>query len=302
MRYLVTGGTGFIGSNLAAELLGRGEEVFVTGQELDRTPAGACYMGSDFANLDLAALGPLDAAFHQAANNDTTFTDRSAMIKTNVTGSRDLFEALVKCGCKKIVYASSTAVYGNLPAPYRENGPVDPLNVYAESKVLLDQYAMAFAAEHPEIRVVGLRYCNVYGPGEMYKGRRASMIWQLTQQMLSGNPRIFEFGEQQRDYLYVKDAIRANILALESETSIILNCGFGCAVNFNDLIGILNEVLETSRTPEYIPNPFGSSYQAYTECDMSLAKHIIGFTPQFDLRSGIRDYFGILKSAGKIFK
>jgi ADP-L-glycero-D-manno-heptose 6-epimerase len=293
MKYLVTGGTGFIGSNLALTLLERGDTVFVTGQEPENIPEGAQYLGGGFSNLDWEKMGEIDAVFHQAANNDTTSTDRDEMFRVNVDGSRRLFEGAVNSGCKRIVYASSTAVYGNIPAPYREQDRVDPLNVYAESKVAVDEYVQTFAKEHPEVRIVGLRYCNVYGPGENRKGKRSSMIWQLPQQMISGNPKIFKQGEQRRDYIYVKDVVRANLLALEAKRSEIVNCAGGCATSFNELIEILNGVLGTSRTPEYVDNPYLTHYQNHTECDMSFMKEMTGFVPEFNIRQGIEDYHAI---------
>ena len=291
MKILITGGTGFIGGNIAREFLARGDEVFVTGQEASNVPAGAQYLGADFGGLDWTKLGALDAVFHEAAINDTTVSDRALMFKVNVEDSRKLFEAAALHGVKKIVYASSTAIYGNLPAPSCEDGPIEPLNVYAESKAAQDVFAREFAAAHPDMRIVGLRYCNVYGPGEGVKGKRATMIYQLAEQMKAGNPRIFKFGEQKRDYIYVKDVVRANVLALHAKESVIVNCGSGRATSFNDLIAILNSVLGTARTPEYIENPYTAHYQNHTECDMSLAKEKIGFVPEYDIEKGIRDYF-----------
>jgi ADP-L-glycero-D-manno-heptose 6-epimerase len=156
---------------------------------------------------------------------------------------------------------------------------------------LLDDFAMDFAAMHPDVTVVGLRYCNVYGPGESHKGPRATMIYQLAQQMRHGNPRLFKYGEQQRDYVYVKDGVHANMLAASATTSCIVNCGSGKATTFNRLVEILNEVLSYQRKPEYIDNPYAENYQNYTECDMTLAEKQIGFIPQYTIEDGIRDYF-----------
>lgn len=291
MRMLITGGTGFIGGNLARELLVQGAEVFVTGQEPQHAPSGAYYLGADFGDLDWAGLGALDAVFHEAAINDTTVTDRALTFKINFENSKKLFESAVARGVKKIIYASSTAVYGNLPTPYREDGPIEPLNVYAESKAAQDKFAVEFAEAHPEMVIVGLRYCNVYGPGEGFKGKRATMIWQLAEQMKTGNPRIFKHGEQKRDYVYVKDAVRANLLALKAKRSVIVNCGSGRATSFNDLIVILNSVLGTARAPEYIDNPYAAHYQNHTECGMTLAKEELGFVPEFGITKGVSDYY-----------
>lgn len=292
MRILVTGGTGFIGSNIVEALLTRGDEVLITGHDAEQKPKGFAgkMLQPSFLGLDWDSIGSLDALVHEAAINETQSTDEREMMRANVDSSLALFEYAVKNGCKHIVYASSTAVYGDGPVPYTEDQELRPLTPYAKSKVLLDEKAAAFAALHPDVVVVGLRYCNVYGPGESHKGTRASMIHQIAQQMKKGNPRIFKDGEQKRDYIYAKDVVAANLLALGSYQSAIVNCGSGTATSFNEVVQLLNETLGMERTPEYFENPIVARYQDHTACDMSLAKEKIGFVPAFDIRSGIADY------------
>jgi ADP-L-glycero-D-manno-heptose 6-epimerase len=293
MRCLVTGGTGFIGSNLTQHLVQEGHEVIITAHEAEQPLlyfTGKRLFPS-FIGLDWDEIGEVDILFHQAALNGTRILDRQEMLRANVESSKALFRYVVTHGCQHIVYASSTAVYGRCPAPFKETGPFDLNTPYAESKKLLDDFAMDFAAMHPDVTVVGLRYCNVYGPGESHKGPRATMIYQLAQQMRHGNPRLFKYGEQQRDYVYVKDGVHANMLAASATTSCIVNCGSGKATTFNRLVEILNEVLSYQRKPEYIDNPYAENYQNYTECDMTLAEKQIGFIPQYTIEDGIRDYF-----------
>lgn len=292
MRALVTGGTGFIGSNLVLKLLDQGHEVIATGtrdeQDLSKFPIRM--FPREFVHLDWNALGPVAVVFHQAANNDTTVLDRDAMFRENVENSLRLFEQAVAHGCRRIVYASSCAVYGDAPAPYREDGPAYPLNPYGESKLELDYRALEFSRAHPEATIVGLRYSNVYGPRETHKGRRASMVYQLAQQMLRGNPRIFRDGEQRRDYLFIGDAVRANLLAASVPSSAVVNCGSGTATSFNGLVALLNEALGLERVAEYFENPHKGRYQDFTQCDLTRARAAIGFVPEVDLREGIRRY------------
>ncbi|MDO8552924.1 MAG: NAD-dependent epimerase/dehydratase family protein [bacterium] len=292
MRVLVTGGTGFIGSNIVIELIRRGHDVVITGSDAEQKISGFTgkYLQPGLDGIDWGAVGVFDAVFHEAAINDTQSKDTREMMRANVGASMSLFEYAVKNGCKHIVYASSTAVYGDGATPYREDQNLKPLTPYAESKKILEEKAAAFGAENPDVVIVGLRYCNVYGPGESHKGKRASMIYQIAQQMKKGNPRLFRGGEQKRDYIYVKDAVRANMLALEAKENMVLNCGSGTATPFNDLVRILNGALGTDRKPEYFENPFASSYQNHTECDMSLAKDKLGFVPEFNVERGIADY------------
>ena len=292
MRCLVTGGTGLVGSNLTLHLMTEGHEVIITGHEAEQQLpgfTGKCLYPS-FIGIDWDAIGEVDVVFHQAALNNTRVLDREEMLRANFESSKALFHYVVEHGCKRIVYASSTAVYGRNPAPYKESGPFDLNTPYAESKKLLEDFAMQFAQEHPEVTIVGLRYCNIYGPRENHKGARATMIYQFAQQMQTGNPRLFKYGEQKRDYIYVKDVVRANMLAASAQECCIVNCGSGSATSFNRLVEILNETLGFDRKPEYIDNPYESNYQAYTECDMILAREKLGFVPAYSIEAGIQDY------------
>ncbi|MCK5131282.1 MAG: NAD-dependent epimerase/dehydratase family protein [Candidatus Sabulitectum sp.] len=292
MRCLVTGGTGFIGSNLALHLQGEGHEVIITGneseQQIPELKVKCLYPG--FIGIDWDAICDIDVLFHQAAINNTRLTDRSEMFRANLESSRALFQHVISHGCRRIVYASSTAVYGRNPAPYSEKGPFDLNTPYAESKKYVEELAWEMNRDHPELVIVGLRYCNVYGPREHHKGRRSTMIHQLARQMLKGNPRLFKYGEQRRDYIYVKDVVRANVLAASAPESCVVNCGSGHATTFNKLVDILNEVMGLSRTPEYIDNPYGENYQNDTTCHMTYACEAIGFAPEYHIQDGIRDY------------
>jgi ADP-L-glycero-D-manno-heptose 6-epimerase len=292
MRILVTGGTGFIGSNLVLRLLEQGHDVLITGHDAEQKIPNfrGKYLQPGLLGIDWEAIGQIDVLYHQAAINDTTLLDEREMIRANAEAAKELFRRVADAGCRKIVYASSTAIYGDAPAPYREDGPARPLNPYARSKKALEEWATRFAGEHPQVTMVGLRYCNVYGPRENHKGPRASMIYQLARQMRTGNPRLFRNGEQRRDYLYVEDAVRANLLAAEAHASAIVNCGSGQAVTFNQLVEILNQTLGVERQPEYIENPYADRYQSHTECDMTLAQRLLEFSPEWDIHKGIEKY------------
>ncbi len=293
IKCLVTGGTGFIGYNLTKQLQKEGYEVLITGRQGENyEDVENLIVGYDLFELDWSKIGNIDILFHKAAIVDTTITDRTEMLRINVEAPKLLFEQAVKHGCKHIIYASSTASYGNEPAPYKEGvTKQNPLNTYGESKKLLDEFALEFAKLHPEVIVVGLRYCNVYGPYDKHKGKMRCYLSQIADQMHVGNPKLFKYGEQRRDYIYIKDVIRANILASKSRESCIINCGSGKAVSFNYLVDILNHALNLKRTPEYIDNPYKETYQNYTECYMSLAKKKIGFVPEYSMEKGIKELY-----------
>ena len=152
-------------------------------------------------------------------------------------------------------------------------------------------------AENPEAHVVGLRYFNVFGPGEQNKGKMASMIYQLAHQMLDGKrPRIFSPGDQARDQIYVKDVVGCTIAgAGDNAKSGIYNCGTGEATSFNQIVDALNEALGTGLEPDYFENPY-SFYQDYTCADISPTTAGIGWTPAYTTREAIVEYAGVLQS------
>lgn len=299
MRILVTGGSGFIGKHITERLVEEGHEVLITstGTEADvKGVSKILYHSLD--GIDWGQLKNLDCVFHQMANNDTRCMDQAEMDRTNVASGIKLFSVAYHGGCKNFVYASSTAVYGNEPAPYTEQTPISPLNSYAKSKAAFDEYAMEFA-KNKKVNVSGLRYCNVYGPGEYRKGRRASMIGQIIRKVLFGpdnKPTLFEFGEQRRDWIYVKDVVEANLKAMnrpaEEPYGRIYNIGSGTSVTFNDIIATLNDIRGNGKIkPKYIPCPFPDEYQNHTECDIEKARFELGFEPGYTLRSGIEEYY-----------
>lgn len=293
---LVTGGAGFIGSNLALEI----QRLFPDA----RITAVDDFRGSSFKNLlsfkgetlafDVAQKEwrvifkdrPLDTIFHLASITDTTVLDEKKMIFDNVEGFRNILElALAKKA--QVVYASSAGVYGSQDTPMKEEDAGRPNNVYGFSKWVMDQLARNYEGK---LKIVGLRYFNVFGPGEWFKSSAASMIYQLAQQMLAGKrPRIFKWGEQRRDFIYVKDAVAATLKALEAKRNTVLNVGTGQATSFNEVIEALNEGLGTHHEPDYFDNPY-DFYQNFTQADMTRTRNEIGFIAQYTTRSGIIDY------------
>lgn len=299
MRILVTGGSGFVGKNLTEQLISNGHEVTITSTGTELPVSGVkqiLYMGLD--GIDWERACNQDAVIHLMANNDTLCQDKSEMFRANVFGPQKLFNMLLKCGCKKFIYASSTAVYGSEPAPYTEDTKINPLNPYGESKAEFDDFALSFA-NYNKVAVYGFRYCNIYGPGEESKGKRMSMIGQILRKcMKNERPTLFEFGEQKRDWIFVEDVVQANLKALEHKPEEpkgeIYNIGSGCSHTFNEIIAQINSTLNRDFKPRYIPCNFSEAYQNYTECDISKAKRELGFEPKFSLQSGIEKYFNSL--------
>jgi len=296
MKTLVTGGTGFIGKSLVKALIEKGHQVIVTGGEPESTPEGATFLPTHLIGIDWRKLQDVNIVFHQAALNDTTYLDRSQMMMANLDAAVVLFERTYNLGCKRYVFASSTAVYGDSQAPYIESvTPLNPLNPYAESKVRFEEFALEFS-KRPNTNVVGLRYCNVYGPGEDHKGHRMSMIGQIIRRMRGGEPPVlFKHGEQRRDWIHVDDVVTANLAASEFDGSGIFNCGSGASATFNEIVDWSNEALGTSLGPTYIDNPYEERYQSHTECSMKLCRANLKFEPKYNIQAGVTAYARVLQ-------
>jgi ADP-L-glycero-D-manno-heptose 6-epimerase len=295
MRVLVTGGAGFIGSNLAKRLAREGHDVTVVDDFQSGHWSNLVEFPGEVITYDLSkgadwaeTLPAFEVIFHQASITDTTVHDQRLMMQNNVEAFRILLD-LAADWKSRVIWASSASIYGRRQPPNTESQPPDPLNVYACSKLLMERLAARYAdkLKHP---IVGLRYFNVYGPGEDHKGKFASMIHQLAKQMRGGKrPRIFTAGEQKRDFVYVDDVIQANLKALTAKTAGVFNVGCGGAFTFNEVVAELNHVLGTDLPPDYFPNPY-SFTQDWTEANVSQSRQALGYAPQYDLKRGVAAY------------
>ncbi|HEY7001044.1 MAG TPA: ADP-glyceromanno-heptose 6-epimerase [Candidatus Udaeobacter sp.] len=296
---IVTGGAGFVGSNLTLALQEKFPEARLT--VIDDFRSGdfknlAGYQ-DDFVAQNLATLDwneqfgsqKFDAIFHLASITDTTNHDQFEQVHDNVESFRRILN-FARPTKTRIIYASSAATYGSTTQASVESGGAAPANVYAFSKVIMDNIARRASAESPDWILVGLRYFNVYGPREAHKGVPASMVYHLSQQMKAGKrPRIFKHGEQKRDFVYVKDIVDGTLCALNAKASGIYNLGSGQARSFNELIDVLNKCLGTNFQPDYFDNPH-AHYQNFTQADLTNARRALGYEPRFPLEDGVRDY------------
>ncbi len=296
MRVLVTGGAGFIGSNIVKMLEERGIESVILDDFSHASYKNLLGVKGEIICGDILdeelyeKLPKVDAVIHEAAITDTTLDDDTKMMSVNYNGFKNVLNF---CLDKKIrlVYASSAGVYGNRTTAMSEGAKIIPHNTYAYSKYQCDCLMKKITKESSTPIIVGLRYFNVYGPDEYHKGLSASMIYQLYLQMKEGKqPRIFKFGEQKRDFVYVKDVARVTIEALNSKKSAVLNVGTGIPRSFNDIIASLNKTMGLDLKPDYFDNPYVGKYQNYTEADTTLLKEVLGTQAQFSLEAGIEDY------------
>ncbi|WP_163566194.1 ADP-glyceromanno-heptose 6-epimerase [Helicobacter suis] len=305
---VITGGAGFIGSNLALYFQKHHPKARVI--VLDKFRDSNLSSLGHFKNLigfegeiitaditqDLSALEEINFnyLFHLAAISDTTYLNQELVMQTNHQAFLKLLKIAQNKGAR-VIYASSAAVYGNTDAPNRVGLNEVPENVYGFSKLCMDRSALAFEASMP---IVGLRYFNVYGPGEFYKGRTASMILQLGLQVLQNKEvKLFEFGEQQRDFVYIEDVIQANIKAMLASKSGVYNVGYGVSHSYNTIIEILQQELGDFKTT-YIKNPY-PFFQNHTCADIQSTHKDLDYTPNYDLASGIKAYLPTIKKLAK---
>jgi ADP-L-glycero-D-manno-heptose 6-epimerase len=298
-NFVITGGAGFIGSNLALTLEERFPQLRLT--VIDDFRSGdfknlAGYRG-DFVAQNLATLDwrkqfgdeRFDAIFHLASITDTTLHDQFIQVHDNVESFRRILD-FARPTKTRVIYASSASTYGPATEASVESNGAAPANIYAFSKAIMDNIATREANTFPDWVIIGLRYFNVYGPREAHKGVPASMVYHLSKQMKAGErPRIFKQGEQKRDFVYVKDVVEGSIRALDAYRSGIYNLGSGRARSFNELVHVLNKCLGTSLEPDYIDNPH-AHYQNFTQADLTSVRGALGYEPQFSLETGVKDY------------
>ena len=313
---LITGGAGFIGSNLAFYLQEnfpnskvivfdcfRNNEIFPNGNHKSFGHyknligfKGDVICGNINNQADLALLGDykFDYIFHQAAISDTRVYDQEIIMKTNVNSFYDLL-TIAKKDRAVMVYASSAATYGNLPSP-QTVGKECPENPYGFSKYIMDQIANRYSKKNPDLTIVGLRFFNVYGPREYYKANTSSMVIQLGHQILDGKiPRLFKGSDQIfRDFIYIDDVLQAIIRACDPKQNGTYNVGTGISRSFQDIADILQKELGTDFGTEYFPNPY-NGYQTHTQADISSSQENLDFEPKISLEEGIKTYIPEIK-------
>lgn len=315
---IVTGGAGFIGSNIVKALNERGRSDILIVDNLGKGEKYKNLIGLKFYDyihrddfLRMIIDGEFDdygieVIFHEGACSDTMEYDVNYMIKTNYEYSRELFNF---CADNEVdfIYASSASTYGDGENGFREIPTCEnALNPYAFSKLLFDRYVRE-NLQDIENKVIGLRYFNVFGPQEFHKGRMASIAYQMYKQIKSsGVIKLFKGtdgykdGEQCRDFIYVKDVAKVNLWCFENEIANgVYNCGTGNATTFNALAQAVISALGKGEI-EYIdfPKELEGKYQSFTQADTRKilnAGYDEGFT---NINDAVKDYCQFLEEGG----
>lgn len=300
MKALVTGGAGFIGSNIVKELLKRKYEVTVLDNlssgyrsNLEQFGTSIRFIEGDIreeSSLDKATEN-VDTIFHLAASvgNKRSIDHPVEDADINVMGTIKLLEMARKKGVKKIVYSSSAGVFGELKTlPIKEDHPIDPDSPYGSTKLCAEKECIAYSKIHG-MNIVCLRYFNVYGPNQRFDAY-GNVIPIFVFNALNGKPiTIFGDGEQTRDFINVKDVVQANLKAAENvEVSGIFNMGSGTSITINDLVKKIGENIDISNDTEYLPPRPGDVRDSLA--DISLAKKVLKYEPQVDMSSGLKEY------------
>lgn len=302
MNVLVTGGCGFIGSNLVHKLVENMFDVIVLDdmflgkkENLSELPKEKVKI-VDGSVTDIALVENLakhcDVIFHLAAVSSAPLCERSSLdaLKVNVDGFINVLEVARKQKINRVVYASTSSLYNNLAPPHREDMVVKPGTLYEASKYTREIYGKIYY-ENYGIETVGLRFFSVYGPKEQHKGRYANMITQFLWSALKGEKSvIYGDGTQTRDFIYVDDVVNAMMLASQAENvgGEVFNVGVGKNHSFNEIIEILSETLGAKLKVEYVKNPI-KKYVTHTLADTRKAKNCLGFEAKIKSKDGTRN-------------
>lgn len=300
MKFLVTGGAGFIGSNIVDELLKRNYEVkvldnFSTGKRENLAEYGNNIelIEGDIRSYHIVkdAVAGVDVILHQAAlpSVPRSINDPITSNEVNVTGTLNILEAARKNNVQKIVFASSSSVYGDNPKlPKDESMIPNPLSPYAVSKLSGEKYCSVFTRIYG-LKTIALRYFNVFGPRQDPNSQYSAVIPKFIKAIMAGeSPVIFGDGEQSRDFTFVRNVIEGNILAatIDCESGIAMNCACHGRITLNELVANINEILGKNVKPVYKEPRAGDIKHSFADID--LAGKNLHYKPLVEFKEGLK--------------
>lgn len=296
-RVLVTGGAGFIGSNLTRALVEAGHGVAV----LDNLSSGRRQnlngLGVEFIEGDIRAMDMVQGAvrgsqwvFHLAAMVSVaeSMSDPLGCYRTNLEGSLNVLQAARLEGVERVVLSSSCAVYGDQGGAVSEAAPTDPLSPYAASKLAMESAAYLYKRAYG-LSTISLRYFNVYGPGQSRQSDYAAVIPIFIGKFIASDPIVIDGdGKQTRDFVFVEDVVRANLLAAEAESASDepVNIGSGRVVSILDLVELLQRFFSESASVEHGPRRAGDIRSSLADVDK--AEEALGYRAAIDLQAGLK--------------
>jgi UDP-glucose 4-epimerase len=302
IKYLVTGGAGFIGSHIAETLLAKGESVRVfdnlaTGRNvnleaLQGHPGHVEIINGDLRDMNAvkAAVEGTEVVFHQGAlaSVPRSIADPVTSLETNVNGTQNVLLAARDAGVRRVVYASSSSAYGDTPTlPKHEDMPTAPMSPYAVQKLTGEMLCGVFTRIYG-LETVALRYFNVFGPRQDPASEYAAVVPRfLTALLEKRRPVIYGDGEQTRDFTYIENVVQANLLAATAPEAVgqAMNVGCGERVSLNTVLQIAGELLGARVEAEYREARSGDVRDSLA--DISKARRLLGYTPTVDFLEGL---------------
>ncbi len=299
-KILVTGGAGFIGSNFcninknnyditALDNLFLGDE-----KNLD---SDIRFIKGNACNVDdLNKAGKVDYVVHLAGTSSAPMFMGDGLVDGYVNSIQSFLTVLEwarKNGVKKVLYASTSSLYGNNPLPLVETQEVTPINHYAVTKRVYEYSSACYHKVHPEMDIIGFRFMSIYGPNEEAKGKYANLVSQFCWDMARGlSPVIYGDGSQTRDFTNVKDVVQGLSLAIRTEKKLgadVFNIGTGRASSLNEILEALEKAFNNGIKAKYIPNPVKEGYVKGQNADISKIHEILGYEPKVKLEDGIME-------------
>ncbi|SDY33197.1 NAD-dependent epimerase/dehydratase family protein [Halopenitus persicus] len=292
-RVLVTGGAGFIGSNLANDLA-TDNDVIALDNEFLGTPENLNddveYVKADVLDDDLPT--DVDVVYHLAALSSRQMLEENPRrgARVNVEGFVNVVEQAIDDGCDTVVYASTSSAYGSRTEPTPEDVPLEASTGYDASMLGRERYAEYYNDFYDDVTLAGMRFFSVYqgyGGSEAHKGQYANTVSQFTEQIANGeSPVLWGDGTQTRDFTHVSDIVRGLEQAGDAELAGVYNLGTGDPYSFNEMVALINETLGTDVEPEYEPIPL-ANYVHDTCADISRINDAVGWEPEIDFEEGV---------------
>lgn len=290
MKVLVTGGAGFIGSNLVEALIRRGNDVTV----IDNLSTGSLDNLKDMPVMlnvgnccpDILSECEPEIIYHLGMPSSSPMYKRNPFLMGDtINATLAVFELAKRCNAR-VVFTSSSSVYNELAPPHSEDMPIKVTDYYTETRHSVERISELYRHLHG-VSSLGLRLFSVYGPRDLAKGTYANVITQFLLQIKDGvSPEIYGDGSQSRDFIYIDDVCNALMLAGNSTCQGIVNVGTGVSYTFLDIIRMINEALGTDVTPTFIENPIGN-YVSNTLANTSLVRKLLGFRANITIEDGI---------------
>lgn len=293
MNIFVTGGSGFIGKNLSLELLNANHNVSILTRNRKNIPPilKDCYIiQGDIQNMNdiISARDEIDVVFHLAGFSTSLMFEENLQLafSTNVLGFLNVLKAAVQSNVKKVIFASSSSVYGDLPIPHVETMRPFPTNLYGFSKLFNEESARYYSEE---IQVIGLRYFSVYGFHDVVKGKHANLITKLllaskadnTHPIIGGHP------DYSRDYVFISDVVQASLLAMNAPHRFaVYNVGSGK----NHTLREVTQIISTISGVELDPICVSRTTQRikHTLADLTKIRSELGYMPKYDIKKGLK--------------